>query len=141
MMTEKIEEWIDKKHPFVVYRKPNETVRFGWFQKNDDLHTTTVLEQSCFVFAPFAGTEKVVFYPDECRLIKDDASFEVAFSENNTALENPLVDKTFHIQLVQKGIDAIQSGAMQKVVLSRQEEIVIDESLYEIYFQDRKSVV
>src|SRR5690554_839190 len=134
-MKEKIADSLCKKQPFVLYRKPNETMRFGWFQNNDELHTATVLERSCFVFAPFAGTEKVVFYPDECRLIKDDASFEVAFSENNTALENPLVDKTFHIQLVQKGIDAIQSEAMQKVVLSRQEEIVIDESLYEIYFQ------
>lgn len=135
MMTEKIKEWLQEKRPFVVYRKPNETVRFGWFQKNDDLHTTTVLEQSCFVFAPFSGAEKVVFYPENCLLIKDDSDFEVSFSEKDMMLENPLVNKAFHIQLVQKGIDAIQSGAMEKVVLSRKEEVIIDQSLYETYYQ------
>lgn len=135
MMTEKIKEWLQEKRPFVVYRKPNETVRFGWFQKNDDLHTTTVLEQSCFVFAPFSGTEKVVFYPEHCLLIKDDSDFEVSFSEKDMMLENPLVNKAFHIQLVQKGIEAIQLGTMEKVVLSRKEEVIIDQLLYETYYQ------
>ncbi|HLV51621.1 MAG TPA: isochorismate synthase [Flavobacterium sp.] len=134
-MKEKIIEWLKEKRPFAIYRKPNEITRFGWFQNNVNLNTTKVLEESCFVFAPFSGTEKVVFYPKDCQLMKEDSDFEVTFPEKDIQLENPQIDKTFHMQLVQKGIDAIQSETIEKVVLSRREEVVIDETLYEDYYQ------
>ncbi|HUH26301.1 MAG TPA: chorismate-binding protein [Flavobacterium sp.] len=132
---EKIKEWLSKKLPFVVYRKPNETVCFGWFQKDDYLHTLTRLEESCFVFAPFSGEEKVVFYPENCFLIEDYFDIEVDFSQEEKTLENPKVDKSFHINLVSKGIKAIQSNEIEKVVLSRQEEVEINEHDYELYFR------
>jgi len=65
--------------PFVIYRKPNETIRFGWFQNEKQLNKVTELTKSCFVFAPFSGEDKVFFYPDECQLVQDDQDFSVDF--------------------------------------------------------------
>lgn len=121
--------------PFVLYRKPNETLVNAWFQKNDLLHSTKDLNTSCFVFAPFSGEEKVVFYPNECHLFQEKIVPNVSFSEKEMLLENLNVNKDFHTQLVQKGIDVILEGKMQKVVLSRTEEVAIKESSYELYYQ------
>lgn len=121
--------------PFVIYRKPNEKARFGWFQNENQLNRVTELTSSCFVFAPFSKEEKVVFYPDECQLVKDDEDFYIDFPEVEYSLENSSVDKSFHIQLVSKGIKAIEKGSIEKVVLSRREEVLINEDSYEIYFK------
>lgn len=121
--------------PFVVYRKPNEVTRFGWFQRDNQLNKVNKLTKSCFVFAPFSNTKKVVFYPDECQLVQDDQDFTVDFSVNEDPLENSKVNKSFHIQLVSKGIEAIKNNSIEKVVLSRKEEVSINENSYEIYFK------
>lgn len=121
--------------PFVIYRKPYEVTRFGWFQNEKLLNNVTKLTKSCFVFAPFSGEEKVVFYPDDCQLVQDDRDFNVNFSENEQSLENSNVDKSFHIKLVSKGIEAIKNNSIEKVVLSRKEEVSINENNYEIYFK------
>ncbi len=121
--------------PFVIYRKPNEMVRFGWFQKDEYLNRVTELTESCFVFAPFSGKDKVVFYPADCEIVTDDTDLNVVLNENNEVLENLNVAKDFHIQLVKKGIQTIKNGLIQKVVLSRKEEVLVDENSYQIYFK------
>lgn len=126
---------LSKNYPFVIYRKPNDTTRFGWFQNENHLNKVTELTKSCFVFAPFSNDEKVVFYPDECQLVQEDQDFNVDFSEKEESLENANVDKSFHILLVSKGIKAIENGSVEKVVLSRKEEVLINENSYEIYFK------
>ena len=126
---------LSENHPFVVYRKPNEMNRFGWFQKDSQLNTANELTKSCFVFAPFSGEEKVVFYPDECQLVQDTQDFTVDFPEKEKLLENSNVDKSFHIQLVLKGIEEIKNGSIEKIVLSRKEEVSINGNSYEIYFK------
>src|SRR5690606_37140049 len=115
--------------------KPNEINRFGWFQKGNHLNKVFELTRSCFVFAPFSNEEKVVFYPDECQLVQDNQDFDIDFAEDEKSLENSNVDKSFHIQLVSKGIEAIKNGSIEKVVLSRKEEVSINENSYEIYFK------
>lgn len=134
MMEQKIKEWIAKQQPFVVYRKPGEQTRIGWFQQNDQLQVVSVPDSTCFVFAPFKGEEKVVLLKDECELVYDDSEIIVDFSKKPIALENPLTDKAFHLQLVQAGIDAIHQGCFQKVVLSRKEEVEVFPEDYQIYF-------
>lgn len=124
-----------EKLPFVIYRKPNEIGRFGWFQRDNQLNTVKELTKTCFVFAPFSGEEKVVFYPDECQLVQDFEDFDIDFSDDEKSLTNSNVDKSFHIQLVSKGIEAIKNNLIEKVVLSRKEEVFINEDKYEIYFK------
>jgi len=126
---------LSENFPFVIYRKPNETTRFGWFQKENQLNKVAELTKSCFVFAPFSNEEKTVFYPNECHLVQEDQDFNVEFSEEELSLENSNVDKSFHIQLVSKGIEAIENGSIEKVVLSRKEEVSINKNSYEIYFK------
>lgn len=121
--------------PFVIYRKPNDINRFGWFQIDNQLNTVNELKKNCFVFAPFSGEDKVVFYPHECHLVQEDQDFTVDFSEDELSMENSNVDKSYHIQLVSKGIKAIKNGSIEKVVLSRKEEVSINENSYEIYFK------
>lgn len=135
MIPTHLKQALANNQPFVLYRKPNETLVNAWFQKNDFLHTTKDLNTSCFVFAPFFGEEIVVFYPKDCVLLQEEIIPNVTLSEKEMILEKPTVDKEFHIQLVQKGIDAILDGKMQKVVLSRKEEVLIDEKSYELYYQ------
>ena len=121
--------------PFVIYRKPNEIGRFGWFQRDNQLNTVKELTKTCFVFAPFSGEEKVVFYPDECQLVQDFEDFDIDFSDDEKSLTNSNVDKSFHIQLVSKGIEAIKNNLIEKVVLSRKEDVSINENNYDIYFK------
>ena len=134
-MNDLLAKALSENLPFVIYRKPNEISRSSWFQKENHLNKVDELRKSCFVFAPFSGKEKVVFYPDECQLVQEDQDFTVDFSENNQPLENSTVDKSFHIQLVSKGIEEIKNGSIEKVVLSRKEEVSINENSYEIYFK------
>ncbi|MBA5793237.1 chorismate-binding protein [Flavobacterium sp. xlx-214] len=129
-----LQKALKEQLPFVLYRKPNETLVNGWFQKTNTLDVSSVLNKSCFVFAPFVGEDKVVFYPENCDLFQEDFSTDVSFSSQEIKLESKTVNKDFHIQLVQKGIDTINEGVIQKIVLSRKEEVTIDAQLYETYF-------
>lgn len=121
--------------PFVIYRKPNESCCFGLFQKDSQLNTTDELVKSCFVFAPFYGQNKVVFYPNECQLVKDNYDVAIDFSANEIALENENINKDFHINLVSKGIETIKDEKLEKVVLSRKEEVSIDNKSHQTYFK------
>lgn len=134
-MNDLVKKALANGFPFIVYRKPNETSRFGWFQRENHLNTVNELTKSCFVFAPFSNEKKVVFYPEECEIVKNDTKFDIDFSESEVSLENLNDDKVFHLQLVSKGIESIKKGVIEKVVLSRKEEVSIDENSYEIYFK------
>lgn len=125
---------LSSRLPFVLYRKPNEKLVNGWFQKTNALHTATNLTKSCFVFAPFSGNEQVVFYADQCTLHQEEIANTTPLSDTSISLENVQVDKTFHLNLVQKGIEFIKQKKANKIVLSRKEEVHVDENHYEAYF-------
>ncbi len=123
--------------PFVLYRKPNSKSITGWFQKNSRLNTCNELTESCFVFAPFNNTLKIIFLPNECNISNDIEDFTVDFSTYNESdikyeFNN---NKEKHIQLVTKGIQAINNGLFEKVVLSRTEKVNLNKSQYELYFK------
>ena len=57
---------LEKRLPFVAFRKPNEQLLTAIFQSNANLNTTKDFEDSGFVFAPFSLKEGVVLIqPDE----------------------------------------------------------------------------
>ncbi|CAL2078826.1 conserved hypothetical protein [Tenacibaculum dicentrarchi] len=124
----KIEESLKNKLPFVVYRKPNSTLLTGFFQNNDCLYTSTSYAESGFIFAPFDDKNPAVLIPknNACFLkenfledINSDDTYLKSQEKNNT--KN--FQEKAHIKLVQKGIDAINSGLFKKVILSRKELI------------------
>jgi isochorismate synthase len=119
-----IESHFQLNLPFVAYCKPNATAIIGLFQRNDNLYLTTHYNEVGFVFAPFDIENSCVIIPEsESEMLQEPF---VASNEFNTATidfspsENK---KKAHIQLVQKGIDAIHSGQFSKLVLSRKETV------------------
>lgn len=111
--------------PFVIYRKPNTSRLIGYFQKNDHLYFAENFNEMGFVFAPFEGNQMILMPKEQS--VKWDAelpSFEesshsdVAFPDNEEAKEH-------FITLVQKGVDAIKKGLLNKVVLSREEIVAV----------------
>nr|WP_321243297.1 chorismate-binding protein [uncultured Psychroserpens sp.] len=123
-----IESQYQSQLPFVAYRKPREVLVKAIFQVDEQLHTVTDFTENGFVFAPFDATEKTILFPSEnCQTIIS----ECLFSSENTSTKNFIStgsnSQEEHINLVQKGIEHINTGALKKVVLSRVEKIPISE--------------
>ncbi|MDX1363223.1 chorismate-binding protein [Arenibacter latericius] len=121
---ERIAQQIKVQLPFVAYRKPNEEKVNLILQNNAELHTVVDYEESGFVFAPFNSKEKAI-------LLRNDISFSETLKLEG-AVENfgPLMDveekeadRAFHLELVQKGIDEIKLGNLEKVVFSREVKV------------------
>lgn len=106
--------------PYVVYRKSNETKVKTIFQKDTALHSVENFMESGFIFAPFdSGMPAILLKADKIESseflnISDDLMEANEFNYHDSEAE-----KTFHINLVQKGIKKIRQGNFKKVVLSR----------------------
>lgn len=122
---DKIKNHYQENLPFVVYRKPNETKVSGFFMTNNKLIYTTNFSESGFVFAPFDDEKSAVLFPlEEANLCQEEVKLP-----NFKTLENSFkVDessKDSHIKIVEKAIDEININELDKVVLSRKEEVVL----------------
>ncbi len=120
----------DSGLPFVVYRKPNETDVFGVFQSNDELRSSKDFTEKGFVFAPFNDDNQVV-------LLQPDEVWEGKYqTEKSEAIKDINLDesgKEVHIELVKKGIQEIETGRLQKVVLSRKIQVRITKPPFIIF--------
>ncbi len=124
---EAVQNQYNKNLPFVVFRNPNETVVKCYLQKDAVVYKTTGFTESGFVFVPFDG-DAVIMPSEKCdilTIINVDLNADIE-SKNSTVLLSNEDDKLSHIQLVKKGIDAIQTDAFQKLVLSRKEAVSIE---------------
>ncbi|MGG8495542.1 chorismate-binding protein [Tenacibaculum sp. TC6] len=121
-----IENSLQKKLPFVAYKKPNSTSIASFFQNNDTLVTTTNFYDSGFVFAPFDDTQEAILIPEKEAVFREEmlTSFRTENSAKNIATD--VSSKENHINLVQKGITAIDNGLFKKVVLSRKELVTLE---------------
>lgn len=114
--------------PFVIYRKPNQNTFSGFFQNNDVLYATSSYQTEGFVFAPFDSDlptyiipkSKSDFFEEEINL-----KSHLVKNLNSVFVNHSEKEKSDHIALVQKGIDAINKDVFKKVVLTRKEEVVI----------------
>jgi isochorismate synthase len=129
----RIETQYQNQHPFVIYRKPNETKVSGLLQNNDDLVFTEDFTEKGFVFSPFDDSEKAVLLPlntSDKLVLKNDINNDFVIPakagiQNNTSLA---LKKEFHINLVEKGVNAIKNNEFKKVVLSRCESVSLSEN-------------
>ncbi len=115
--------------PFVVYRKPGKEIIRGILQKDDKLYVTSSFREHGFVFAPHDTELNAILFPmDKCDVYSgfyvQKKESPVAPKVSQLTPENEILKRT-HLDLVQKGIDAIESGELRKVVLSRKEEIKV----------------
>ncbi len=126
----KIQNHLDTQLPFVIFRKPNESIIHGFLQQTSDLRTSTDFNTSGFVFSPFVeGEDETVWmYEEECELIETE--FKESGNKIDLALKKhpkPFLDKEKHISIVEKAINSLKSGDLQKVVISRSEMVEIKE--------------
>lgn len=121
----KVKTHQEQNLPFVLYAKPDSDKIVGLFQKNDHLYFLEDFAAIGFVFAPFDG-DLIPYIPQ-----KESDVFVDSIVETNYVVANnvsPEIDETAKIvfeNLAQRGIEAIQSGAFEKVVLSRKEEVLL----------------
>ncbi len=125
----KAQTWQQQKLPFVIYRKPakekSKSFRVkGCFQTDDKLHIATDFTSSGFVIAPFDFQKDSIIIPYEKA---EQEEVQVDFhpeKENQPPVpEENKAAKKHHLNLVSKGIEAIENKVFQKVVLSRKLEL------------------
>ncbi|MCY2686894.1 chorismate-binding protein [Salinimicrobium sp. TH3] len=120
--------------PFVAYRKP---IRNGkrievtaFLQQDEQLYHSKDFSESGFVFAPFDISENSILIPENA---SEKLIFEQVLSEEVpapiTSQKGQISEekKSVHIELVTKAVEALKAGEMEKVVLSRREEVELKE--------------
>lgn len=117
--------------PFVIYRMPRDKKVTGLFQKNLSVTYTSDFEEEGFLFAPFdSSQERILLRPEEkliCDFIpsKDSGDKKTHKSSEEEKLE--------HISLVTRAVDAIVSGDLDKVIVSRKVEVRTQKTCFEIF--------
>lgn len=123
----KIEEFYNHKIPFVAYRKPNKNLVSGFFMKNDEILYTSKFTEKGFVFAPFNSDEKAILFPAQnADFITENITLKDAFILNDDSTKTENRDKENHLLLVEKALDIINTNELKKVVVSRKEQVRIE---------------
>lgn len=131
---EHLEQQYANKLPFVVYSRPINSIIKCWLQKDDTLHETSSFEESGFVFSPFNLEALAILLPEnECQHeVLEISNLQVeAIAETN--FQPTAKGESFHIELVNKGIEAIENHALEKVVLSRSEKRAVSDNPISIF--------
>ncbi len=112
--------------PFVIFRKPDQTQVTGIYQRGKVSHGCNRWTESGFVFAPF-DSGLCWILPES-----DSDTFTEPFTASASTATTPELDiddqaKLDFESLVTKGVNAIKNGDFEKVVLSRTENVALDE--------------
>ncbi|MEZ4797707.1 MAG: chorismate-binding protein [Flavobacteriaceae bacterium] len=116
-----LQEHYNKNLPFVAYSKPKSFQIRALLQKDQTLHKIEDYSESGFVFSPFDIRKDSLLIPlSMCKTLmtEDDVHIDDFEMLNNISVGN----KEEHINLVNKGIKAIEHSGLSKVVLSRMVE-------------------
>jgi len=122
-LLQKGQDFLKEKLPFVIYSKPNQKQIVGLFQNDTALNFTEDFTEKGFVFAPFDGGKFVLIPENGSEILVEN--YEQISDSNTSELTDEInfsAKENFE-NLVQKGIDAINSDEFQKVVLSRTEAV------------------
>ena len=113
--------------PFVVYRKPNESVISGFFQKTKEVFFVEDFTEVGFVFSPFDNQEKAILIPaKESEYYRESFVLDTPLpSIKNKEFIADASSKESHLKLVNKAIKEIKKNQFQKVVVSRREEVAL----------------
>lgn len=132
---ERIEQQYNKQLPFVAYRKPNRAEVKGLLQTDDALHVVSDFSERGFVFSPFDAIDKTIIIPVNTSesISIDDFDYEESVIPAQAGIQlnsesSYLASKKQHINLVQKGVEAIENDVFKKVVLSRKETLKVSDN-------------
>lgn len=129
--------------PFVVYRKPENTssgtgmeIR-ALLQNDKRKYVIDDFSESGFVLAPFDSTRETILIPTEqsqfwyTHLISQftECGHEgprIAYPDSNPSQQKDIATaKQDHIELVMRGLEALRTDALDKVVLARSESVAL----------------
>lgn len=114
-----VSEHYTENLPFVVYRKPKETLVIAFFQEDCEVHYVHDFTEAGFVFAPFDAQKPEILIPSKSVRSEEYIPQHVLGIEKENSFRDDTTQKEFHIDLVEKGIAQIRKGQFEKVVLSR----------------------
>ncbi|OMP30922.1 chorismate-binding protein [Mangrovimonas sp. DI 80] len=123
------QDFYKSQRPFVLYRKPHKKAIKALVQEDDKLHFVKDFFEQGFVMTPFDDKNPMVLIPFENSEVFGVESYdlkEFEERENSWSSSNLEAYKRQHVDLVKEGVNAIQKGDFEKVVLSRQEKVVLD---------------
>ena len=137
---EELQQHLDLEMPMVVYRKPGRTVLSALLQQDQCLYSAPELDESGFIFSRFEPAEGHILIPEKHAVRKSRDYHQPSFSSPvSSGSEDPQTThraRQNHLRLVKKALKAIDSGVLEKVVVSRQEEIPLKNQQPLILFQD-----
>ena len=120
--------------PFVIYRKPNDSIVSAFLMQETTLRFVSDFEEGGFVFAPFSSIDKAILFPMEHALISSEELTLENYKEKNDVFKTDTADKEAYLETVEKAIQQIRLGHLKKVVISREELLKIpDFNLIEVY--------
>lgn len=121
----KIAASYNRKRPFVAYVKPNESIISGFFLENDNIQHVKNYTNSGFVFAPFSHSEDAILFPSEqSEILNEPLYLNTDLSTKQTSILAPSISfKAQHIKIISKAIEEIKKNTYSKIVISRCEEI------------------
>lgn len=130
---QKISEQFTAKLPFVSYCKPNSEKIIALFQKNDELF---LLDDSSsgFAFVSFDTNKKYIIPENHSDVYLETFNDMDYFFSNSKEYQTDEKAKNNFENLVQKAIEEINKGTFEKVVLSRNELIDLDNFQLELVF-------
>lgn len=120
---EQIAEHIAQQLPFVVYRKPNTSQCKAFLQTESGTNYTTDFEEEGFVFAPFVIENGCLLIPKQKASCLETTLHPSPVSQKKAARSVVQKGRETHVHLVEKALQEIEKTSLQKVVLSRDQEV------------------
>lgn len=124
---------LQSKLPFVLYKKPEEEEVYGLIQKDANMWFVQDFDKDQgFVFAPYNNSEERVLIKSDAKLTFDMGELDITAPGYKGMNVNGLfgVDvvspdlekiREEHLLKVKQGIEAVKSGEIDKVVITREE--------------------
>lgn len=117
--------------PFVAYRKPDSIRVNAFLQQENKIFTIDDFTEAGFVFSPFDDRESSILIPENAseklfydQVVSEKVPHSVTFPKQYISEEK----KKAHVQMVSKAVSNLNTGGMEKVVLSRKEEVNLEEA-------------
>lgn len=121
------------QQPFVVFSHPNSQEVEAYFQLDKSLHKANT-EEDGFILASFNQQEESYIIPfAKADYFWTKIKFE-SFEESPVARTRSEEEALQHQVLVSKGIEFIQAGKAQKIVLAREEKVALNDFDLELLF-------
>ncbi len=130
-----------EKLPFVVYSLPESDAIEGYFQNDNQLHTTNNLSKTGFAFASFEWNESVFYIPENESIVARATIEKQKVETNYVEYSEDKLEKEKYISLLNQTLDVIKNRKAVKIVLSRYKDIkipnfnieVLIEQLFSLY--------